>query len=73
MAVPKPEPGLVINYAYLWHYEHETGQEEGRKDRPSVIVLCVDGDQEGAALVTVLPVTHRKPENPNWAAKSPPR
>lgn len=71
MAVPKPEPGLVINYAYLWHYEHETGQEEGRKDRPSVIVLCVDGDQEGATLVTVLPVTHRQPENPNWAVEIP--
>ena len=71
MAVPTPEPGLVINYSYLWHYERETGQEEGRKDRPSVIVLCVEGDQDGATIVTVLPITHRRPENPNWAVEIP--
>lgn len=72
MAIPRPEPGLVINYAYLWHYEHEAGQEEGRKDRPSVIVLCVEDNQDGAILVTVLPITHRKPTNPDWAVQIPP-
>jgi len=70
MAVPPPEPGLVINYSYLWHYEHETGQEEGRKDRPSVIVLRVQ-DDKGLTLVTVLPITHRKPETPDWAIEIP--
>lgn len=73
MAVPPPEPGLVINYSYFWHYEHETGQEEGRKDRPSVIVLCVESQQAGATIVTVLPITHRKPENLNWAVEILPR
>jgi hypothetical protein len=42
MPIPSPEPGLVISYAYLWHHEHEAGREEGRKDRPSVIVLAVE-------------------------------
>src|ERR1700737_3770738 len=37
MPIPAPEPGLVISYAYLWHAEHEAGQQEGREDRPSVI------------------------------------
>ena len=71
MAVPPPEPGLVINYAYLWHYEHETGQEEGRKDRPSVIVLCVEEAPDAETVVTVLPITHRKPERPEWAVEIP--
>jgi hypothetical protein len=61
MAVPPPEPGLVINYAYLWHYEHQAGQEEGGKDRPTVIVLCIEGGKKGETIVTVLPITHRKP------------
>jgi hypothetical protein len=61
MAIPAPEPGLVINYAYLWHHEHLAGQEEGRKDRPSVIVLCVDVLEESTAIVTVLPITHVAP------------
>ncbi len=71
MAVPTPEPGLVVNYAYLWHYEHAEGKEEGRKDRPSVIVLCVEDEQKGASIVTVLPITHRKPENEGWVIEIP--
>ncbi len=61
MAIPAPEPGLVINYAYLWHHEHRAGQEEGRKDRPSVIVLCVAGGENEPTVVTVLPITHARP------------
>lgn len=53
MPIPKPEPGLVISYAYLWHHEHEAGQEEGGEDRPSVIVLAVEREIDGATLVTV--------------------
>jgi hypothetical protein len=71
MPVPSPEPGLVVNYAYLWHYEHEARHEEGRKDRPSVIVLCVESAGDGATAVTVLPITHRKPENRDWAVEIP--
>lgn len=58
MSIPIPEPGLVINYAYLWHTEHEAGREEGRKNRPSVVVLTVERDSDGATVVVVLPVTH---------------
>ena len=71
MSIPAPEPGLVINYGYLWHYEHQAGQEEGRKDRPSVIVLCQQADEDGAIIVTVLPITHREPDDPNWGVEIP--
>jgi hypothetical protein len=30
MAIATPEAGLVISYPYLWHREHQAGQEEGR-------------------------------------------
>jgi len=71
MAIPTPEPGLVIAYAYLWHHEHLAGQEEGRKDRPSVIVLTAVNDS-GSPIVTVMPITHRPPDNPRWAVEIPP-
>jgi hypothetical protein len=71
MAIPAPEPGLVINYAYLWHREHEAGQEEGRKDRPSVIILCVERQEDDATVVTVLPVTHSPPSEPRDAIEIP--
>jgi hypothetical protein len=71
MAIPAPEPGLVINYAYLWHFEHRAGQEEGRKDRTTVIVLCVEGSKKGGTVVTVVPITHRRPTDPNTAVEIP--
>ncbi len=68
MALPVPERGLVISYAYLWHSEHEQGREEGVKDRPCVIVLAV---RESAArtVVTVAPVTHSEPSAPDAAVE----
>jgi hypothetical protein len=71
MALPEPEPGLVISYAYLWRHEHQAGQEEGRKDRPCVIVLASERATDGAIIVTVLPVTHRVPDNPAAAVEIP--
>ena len=61
--IPTPEAGLVISYAYLWRREHQAGQDEGLKDRPSVIVLSVERQKDGATIVTVLPITHRPSRN----------
>jgi hypothetical protein len=63
MAIPTPEPGLIISYAYVWDHEAQSGQEEGRKDRPCVITLAVERQQDGETLVTVFPVTHRPPKD----------
>ena len=60
MAYPKPEPGLVICYAYLWYKEAEAGWEEGTKDRPCVVVVSAE-DAEGETLVRVAPITHGPP------------
>ncbi len=62
MPVPAPEPGLVISHTYLWRHEHQAGQEEGRKNRPCVIVLCVEHQVE-TATVTVAPIMHNLPED----------
>jgi len=70
--IPTPEAGLVISYAYLWHYEHQAGLDEGRKDRPSVIVLATERAADGTVVVTVLPVTHRAPSDPGAAIEIPP-
>jgi hypothetical protein len=71
MPLPNPESGLVISYAYLWHHEHEAGREEGSKDRPSVIVLAVERDADGATIATVLPITHSAPLDPASAVEIP--
>lgn len=71
MPIPTPEPGLVISYAYLWHREHEAGQEEGRKERPAVIVLTVHREADDAQTVVVLPITHSPPQAARAAIELP--
>lgn len=70
MPLPEPQRGLVISYAYLWHHEHRAGLEEGRKDRPCVIVLSADRTEYGVA-VTVVPITHTAPSKPASALEIP--
>jgi hypothetical protein len=69
--IPTPEAGLVIAYAYLWRREHQAGQDEGLKDRPSVIVLTAERQEDGATIVTVLPITHSAPTRPGAAVEIP--
>jgi hypothetical protein len=70
MKLPAPVSGLVIRYSYLWHSEHERGQEEGAKDRPCAVIL-VTKQSDGDEIVTVLPVTHTPPQNPALALEIP--
>jgi hypothetical protein len=68
--LPKPIPGLVVRYSYLWADEHDRGREEGRKDRPCAIVLtalAVDNEVS----VVVLPVTHTPPALSDLAIEIP--
>lgn len=71
MTIPTPELGLVVSYAYLWHHEHLDGQEEGRKNRPGVIVLLVERPGDRSVRVTVLPITHTPPKEPDSAVEIP--
>ena len=72
MALPRPEPGLVIGYSYLWRAEQDHGLEEGRKARPCSVVF-VTADEGGRTRVMVLPITHRPPVRKGDAVEIPPR
>ena len=61
MPLPKPEPGLVISYAYLWARQAEQAREEAEKSRPCAVVLSTV-EASGAAIVMVLPITHTPPD-----------
>ena len=61
MSLPERERGLVICYSYLWNHEASEGTEEGRKNRPCVIIAGVKRVESGQTIVTVLPVTHSEP------------
>ena len=70
MPFPEPVPGLVIRYSYLWAEEYGSGREEGVKDRPCAIIL-VSAEDDGKRMVTVLPVTHVPPADPQLAVEIP--
>ena len=60
----------MISYAYLWLTEHQTGKEEGAKDRPCAVVLMMMDDKDDT-VVTVVPVTHAAPADPADAVEIP--
>jgi hypothetical protein len=70
VAFPAPAAGLVIRYSYLWLEEHKRGREEGVKDRPCAVIL-VAVDQDGDHVVTVLPISHAPPTDPDLAVEIP--
>ena len=70
MSLPKPQPGLVVSYSYLWAREHNSGAEEGRKTRPCAIIAARQVI-EGREVVTVVPITHSPPLSPADAVEIP--
>jgi hypothetical protein len=70
VALPKPIPGLVIHYSYLWHDQHRQGYEQGAKDRPCVLVSA-NAKPDADTIVFVAPVTHSAPRVASEAVEIP--
>jgi hypothetical protein len=67
-----PERGSVIRYAYLWAKEHRRGREEGRKDRPVLVLALSIVTHDATVEVLVLPMTHTPPAASSDAVAIPP-
>jgi hypothetical protein len=61
---------LVLRYASLWRGEFDSGQDEGRKDRPRTVVVAAP-TVAGGTRVYVLAVTHTPPGDPGLAIEIP--
>jgi hypothetical protein len=70
MPLPRPEPGLVIHFEYLWRHEHEAGADQGEKKRPCAIILAV-AKGNGTVETVVAPITHRAPTPPSVGIEIP--
>ena len=70
MPYPKPVPGLIIRYSYLWREEYATGHDEGTKDRPCAVILTLQTVADEFQ-VFVLPITHTPPTNPDDGLEIP--
>jgi hypothetical protein len=61
--------GSVVSYAYLWHREHQRGEESGRKARPACVMLVArSGGQETALF---FPITSQRPREQTLAIEIP--
>jgi hypothetical protein len=70
MPLPRPEPGLVIPYEYLWEDENRRREEWGKKVRPCAIIVAVTGES-GEIETVVAPITHREPTPPSEGIEIP--
>lgn len=72
MKIAPPERGSIIRYAYLWAEEHRRGREEGRKDRPVLVLALSLVTRDGTVELLVLPMTHTAPATSPDAVAIPP-
>lgn len=61
MAIPDPEPGLVVHFNYLWSREYDRGREEARYPRPCAVVLSYRRAADRSISVLLAPITHSEP------------
>lgn len=58
----KPISGDVWRYPYLWRWQHEAGETEGRKRRPTAFIAAVPGS-DGKTNLFILPITSLPPQD----------
>lgn len=64
-----PGRGAVIRYSYLWAEEHRSGREEGRKDRPALVLALSTRTERDELELLVLAITHSAPAEPSAAVE----
>lgn len=71
MPLPRPAPGLVIRYDYVWSRESARGRTQG-KDRPACIVVATD-DEATPRHVVLVPIAHSPPRKGDVGVEVPPK
>jgi hypothetical protein len=61
--------GAVVNYPYLWRWQQERGETEGRKERPVCVVLALHA--ESLTHLAILAISSRPPDADQVAIEVP--
>lgn len=56
-----PAAGQVFDYHYLWKWQADRGEMEGRKKRPSCVVIVV-ASEAGHHVMFIAPITSKSPD-----------
>ena len=71
MAIPDPEPGLVVHFNYLWSREYDRGRGEARYPRPCAVILSYRRGVDGSLIVMLAPIAHSEPGAGDRAVEIP--
>ncbi|TYR33484.1 hypothetical protein FY036_07865 [Mesorhizobium microcysteis] len=64
-------PGQIIAYPYLWAWQQDRGETEGRKNRPTCVVVAVRGVNDGFTHLALLAITTQPPQGGRMALDIP--
>lgn len=63
--------GEVISYPYLWAWQQQRGETEGRKQRPVCVVIAIRGTNDGNTHLALLAITTQPPQAGRLALEIP--
>ncbi|AGS24188.1 hypothetical protein [Rhizobium etli] len=64
-------PGDVISYPYLWAWQQQRGETEGRKQRPVRVVVAIRSVADGNTHLVLLAITTQPPQAGRVALEIP--
>lgn len=70
MTADFPAAGQVFDYHYLWKWQADRGESEGRKKRPSCVVIVVT-NRAGQHVMFIAPITSKSPDEGRVALEIP--
>lgn len=70
MAAEFPAPGQVFEYHYLWKWQANRGETEGRKARPCCVTIVVV-NAAGQHVLFIAPITSKSPPEDRVAVAVP--
>lgn len=70
MTAEFPAAGQVFDYHYLWKWQADRGETEGREKRPSCVVIVVT-NQAGHHVMFIAPITSKAPDQGRTALAIP--
>lgn len=70
MTADFPSAGQVFDYHYLWKWQADRGETEGRKKRPSCVVIVV-ANGAGQHVMFIAPITSKAPDKGRIALEIP--
>lgn len=59
MSLPKPRPGLVVGYDFLFREQADAGKENASKPHPAAIILATERDLQ--TRVSLVAISHSPP------------